>query len=409
MPRDANAIWLCALLTVVALFNPTTALAGSADSISPFVSSSIDRTIHGNVRQMDLSRLGGNLGSADAFFGVDSESTASQRYLTSGLQWRTSSAEAPFLRASALRTEGEDTALGGGQTLMRIENRVDLGGRWYVPDLSTEIAQTTNKDAGGRPLVGRAARVGLTQGVGTGELTLGYFQADPQFSALGSAIVAGDQGLELQNQQRLGDNWRLKHDLRLHEPSALRSEPALAQTMVLSRRSRLTDLGEPWQLRAELGAPIDARASDSAPLAVELVSQTMGWRDWRVDSALGWYDASMAAPSSLPVDGGLWQFSARRGLSVAGMRAELSPTFALGQSRYQNGGYATRTGLNLGLSQLSDHLDLSMSYLSAGWASPVQAGDDVQMMLKFSRSTGAILPGLRSVSDALSLPWIRRR
>lgn len=409
MPRHAIAIRLCALFSVVALLYPANALADAADSISPFVSSSIDRSIHGNVREMDLSRLGRELGSANAFFGVDSQSTATQRYLTSGLQWRTSSADAPFLRASALRTEGEGTALGGGQTLMRVENRLDLGGRWYMPDLSTEIAQTINKDLGGRPLVGRAARVGFTQGVGAGEMTLGYFQADPQFRALGSSIVAGDRGLELQSQQRLGDSWRLEHDVRLHQPSALRSESALAQTLVLSRRSRLTDLGEPWQLRAELGAPIDARASDNPPLAVEIASQTVGWRDWRVDSTLGWYDASMAAPLSVPVDGGLWQVSARRGLNIAGLRTELSPTFALGDSRYQNGSYATRTGLNLGLSQLSDHLDLSMSYLSAGWASPVQAGDDVQMMLKFSRSTGAILPGLRSVTQSLNLPWIRRR
>ena len=406
MRRDVIAIWLT---SAIALLCPAAALADPTKSISPFVSGAIERTIHGDAREVDLSRLGRGLGRTEAFFGVDAESTVDTRYLTSGLQWRSSGTSAPFLRASALRTEGEDTALAGGQTLMRLENRVDLGGRWYMPDLSIEIVQASNLDANSDLQVGRAARVGLTQEMGAGEVTLGYFQADPQFSALGSAIVAGDRGLDLHSRQRLGESWRLAHELRLHQPSALRSESAMAQTLVLSRRSRLTDMGQPWQLRAELGAPIDAQASDSTPLALEIASQTLGWRDWRVDSTLGWYDASMGAPLSLPVDGALWQFSARRGVNIAGLRAELSPNFAFGGSRYQGRGRGTRTGLNLGVSQLSDHLDLSMSYLSAGWAATPQADGDVQMMLEFRRSTGAILPGLRSMAKSLRLPWVPRR
>ena len=35
-------------------------------------------------------------------------------------------------------------AFGGGQTLVRAEHRLDLGGRWYMPDLATEVAQVSN-------------------------------------------------------------------------------------------------------------------------------------------------------------------------------------------------------------------------------------------------------------------------
>lgn len=409
MPRDGFANRLCALAVVVAGLCPLAASADAADWISPFVSPSIERSIHGNARDFDMSRLGHGLGSAEAFFGVDAESTASKRYLSSGLRWRSSNADTPFLSASAMRTEGEGAALAGGQTLMRIENRLDLGGRWFMPDLSTEMAQTSSNNIAGEIAIGRAVRIGLARDVGAGDMTLGYFQADPQFSALGSAIVAGDRGVELQSRQHLGDRWELAHDVRLHQPSALRSQSAVAQTLVLSRREHLTDLGRPWQLSAELGAPVDDRASGRTPLALQLTTQTLGWRDWRLDSSIGWYDASTTSPVSMPVDGALWQFSASRGLTIAGLRAQLSPTFALGSSGYAHHGRGARTGLNLGFDRISDHLDLSVNYVSAGWAPAPQAGDDMQMMLRFSRSTSAIMPGLRNVADSLRLPWRGRR
>jgi hypothetical protein len=409
MPRDGSATRIAVLALGLVCACPLAVFAGPTKSISPFLSPSFDRTIHGDARDIDLSRMGRNLGHAEAFLGVDSQSTATQQYLTSGLQWRSDAGDTPLLRASALRTEGEGASLGRGQTLMRVENRLDLGGRWYMPDLSTEVAQVSNKAANGDVVAGRAARVGLTRSLGAGEMTLGYFQADPQFDALGSAIVAGDRGMEVQSSQRLGERWQMSHAVRLHQPSALRSESAVAQTLVLSRRSQLTDLGRPWQFRAQLGAPIDTRASDSTPLALEIASQTLRWRDWRLDSSLGWYDASMDAPLALPVDGTLWQVSASRGLNIGGLAAEFSPTFAFGGSRYDQRGNATRTGLNLGLSQLSDRVDLSVNYLSAGWAAAPRAQNDLQMTVNFTQKTGAIMPGLRSMAQSLRLPWRRRR
>lgn len=405
MPRDGLVIRLFLLATGFALLWPLAASAGPTKSISPFMSSAFERTIHGDERQIDLSGMGRSLGIAEAFVGVDSLSNANKHYLTSGLQWHTGAGDMPLLRASALRTEGDGTALGDGQTLMRVENRLNLGERWYMPDLSTEVVQVSNKSENGDVLPGRAARIGLTQDIAAGHATFGYFQADPQFNALGSAIVAGDRGLELQNNQSLGANWQLSHDLRLHQPSALRAQSAVAQTLVLARRKSLTDFGRPWQFSAQLGAPVDTRADVSTPLALQLAAKTLRWRDWRVDSSVGWYDASMDAPLSLPVDGTLWQFSASRGVNIAGLQAELSPTFAMGGSRYDRTGGGTRTGLNLGLSQLSDRVDLSVNYLSAGWAATPDAEDDLRMTVNFSQSTGAILPGLRSMAQKLRLPW----
>ncbi|WP_293626695.1 hypothetical protein [Salinisphaera sp.] len=373
------------------------------------MSPSFDRTIHGEEREVDLSEVRKGLGRAEAFFGVDALSTPQQRYLTSGLQWQGGATDASTLRAAAIRTEGEGTAFGGGQTLVRAEHRLDLGGRWYMPDLSTEVAQVSNTMNDGNVLGGRAASIGLAQSLGRNDLTLSYFQADEQFDALGSSVVPGDNGFGLQASRPLGSDWQLSHDLRLHEPSELRSDAAVSQTFLLARNSRLTDIGRPWQIRAELGAPTDAQAAASHPMALEIAAQTLQWRDWRMNSSLGWYDASMDAPLNLPVDGRLWRLSATRGLDIGGLQAELSPTFALGDSRYQPGMGGARAGLNLGLSQLSDRIDLSVNYLSAGWAPTVEAGDDVQMMLNFTQSTGAIMPGIRTMAETLRLPWQRRR
>ena len=410
MPSERFAIRTAAwLATSVLLLGPALALAGPTKSISPFMSPSFDRTIHGEEREVDLSEVRKGLGRAEAFFGVDALSTPQQRYLTSGLQWQGGATDASTLRAAAIRTEGEGTAFGGGQTLVRAEHRLDLGGRWHMPDLSTEVAQVSNTMNDGNVLGGRAASIGLAQSLGRNDLTLSYFQADEQFDALGSSVVPGDNGFGLQASRPLGSDWQLSHDLRLHEPSELRSDAAVSQTFLLARNSRLTDIGRPWQIRAELGAPTDAQAAGNSPMALEIAAQTLQWRDWRMNSSLGWYDASMDAPLNLPVDGRLWRLSATRGLNIGGLEAELSPTFALGDSRYQPGVGGARAGLNLGLSQLSDRIDLSVNYLSAGWAPTADAGDDVQMTLNFTQSTGAIMPGIRNMAETLRLPWQRRR
>ncbi|GAB3673509.1 hypothetical protein GCM10028792_09200 [Salinisphaera aquimarina] len=393
---------------MIALLFPLAVLAGPTKSISPFMSSSFDRTIHGDERTLDLSRLGRGLGSAEAFFGVDSLSTEDRQYLTSGLQWRSGQRDASLLRVSALRTEGDGTTLRASQTLVRAENQLDLGGRWYLPDLTTELAQVSNTGADTTALGGRAARIGLSEQLGGANYNLGYFQADPEFSALGSSIAAGDRGVELDSEYGLGTNWQFAHELRFHQATQQRSQAALAQKLVLSRSARLSDVGTPWRLSAQLGAPVANDNGREMPIALELASQTARWRSWRVDSSLGWYDAQQPAPLALPVQGTMWQVSASRGLSIAGLNTLVSPSFSLGGSQYDNVVMGTRTGLSLGFSQLSDNIDLSLDYLSAGWSPSSTTRGDLQMTLNFTQSTAAIMPGLRSMANSLRVPWQRR-
>ncbi|WP_353248022.1 hypothetical protein [Salinisphaera sp. T31B1] len=371
------------------------------------MSSSFSRTVHGDQRSIDLSDIAQGLGEADAFVGVDALSTRERQYLTSGLEWRSGASDAPLVHVSALQTEGRGDGLGGGQTLVRAENRLDLGSRWFLPDLTTEIAQVSNSgDSQATALGGRAARIGVSQEFGPASLNLGYYQADPSFDALGSNVTAGDRGMELESSYDLGADWRLAHDVRFHQATELRADPALAQTFVLSRAPRLTDVGTPWRVSAQLGAPaVAADAGRRAPMALELGAQTARWRAWRVNNTLGWYDAGLDAPLALPVQGGMWQMSASRGLNIAGLYTEITPSFSLGGSRYDDLGLGTRTGLSLGLSRLSDSIDLNVDYLSAGW-SPVQGRDsDLQMTLNFTQSTSAIMPSLRSMASSLRLPW----
>jgi len=348
------------------------------------------------------------MGQADAFFGVDSLSNADQQYLTSGLEWRSGKSDAPLVHVSALQTEGRGINLGGGQTLMRAENRLDLGSRWFLPDLTTEVAQVNNSNTDGTALGGRAARVGLSEGLGGANINLGYFQADPEFSALGSTITAGDRGVELESSLEAARGWRVSHDVRLHQATDLRERAAIAQTFVLSRAPRLTDVGDPWRMSAQFGAPAVNDESRDTPVALELSSQTARWRSWRVNGSLGWYDAQLAAPLALPVQGGMWNMSASRGLNIAGLYTEVTPSFSLGGSQYDNTGYGTRTGLSLGFSQLSDNINLNMDYLSAGWSTDPGGASDVQMTLNFTQSTSAIMPSLRSMASSLRVPWLPR-
>lgn len=388
---------------------PLAAQAGPTKTISPFMSPSFNRTVHGEERAIDLSLGERGLGHAEAFAGLDALSTANKQYLTSGLQWRSGAADTPMIRVSALQTEGRAADLGTSQTLVRAENQLDLGDRWYIPDIQTEIAQVSNSSNGSdTTLGGRAARIGLSEALGPGRLTLGYFQADPTFNALGSSIVAGDRGVELGGSYALGDKWQLSHDLRLHQATALRPESGLVQQWTFSRNAALTDIGRPWQLSAQLGNPGVGSDAGGVPLAVQLAGKTERWRTWRLDTSVGWYDQRMAAPQNLPVNGTMWQVSASRGLNLGGFETELSPTFAFGGSRYDDRDYGSRTGLKLGFSQFSDNIDLSVDYLSDGWSATPGVDNDVQMTLNYTQSTGAIMPSLRSMASTLRLPWVPR-
>ena len=378
--------------------------ASGVEPISPFTSSSFGRTVHGDERAVDLSRLG----QADAFFGVDSLSDANRQYLTSGLEWRSGGSDAPLVHVSALRTEGRGDTVAGGQTLMRAENRLDLGSRWFMPNLTSEIAQVSYSGAEASGLGGRAARFGVSESLGIAAFNLGYYRADDAFDALGSNIAAGDRGLELQSQMDIAGDWHVAHGVRFQQATDRRADDGVAQSLVVSRQSTLLDVGEPWRFSADLGAPRTRTQDETAPIALTLGTQTARWRSWRLDGSVGWYSGAVDTPLALPVEGGLWEVSATRVLNIAGLYTQVTPRFSLGGSHYEGVGLGTRTGLSLGLSRLSDNIDLNVDYLSSGWSSAPAGNNDLQMTLNFTQSTNTILPSLRSMASSLRVPWMPR-
>lgn len=385
------------------------AVAAPPQPISPFVSSSFSRTVHGEARGFDLSVAGRDLGHARAFAGLDALSNASQQYLTSGLQWRSDAGGAPGVRMSALQTEGRSREVGSSQMLMRAANRLDLGERWFLPTLETEVAQVRNGRMTDAPAPGgRAARLGLVETFDAQSYRLGFFQADSTFDALGSSIRAGDAGFEIGGSQAVGGDWELSQTLRLHQATALRSEAGLVQEWRLSRNARLTDIGRPWQFSAQVGNPGLGTRAGRAPMALQLLAPTARVSNWRLDTSVGWYDSVMAAPRGLPVSGSMWRVSATRGLTLGGLSAEVSPSFAFGGSHFDERAYGSRTGFTLGLADLGDRVDLSVDYLSDGWGATPRDDGDVQLMLNYSQSTASLVPGLHSMARSLRLPWVPR-
>ncbi|ROO26949.1 hypothetical protein SAOR_09680 [Salinisphaera orenii MK-B5] len=398
-----------ALLAGLIMVCATSAGAAPPQTISPFVSASLNRTVHGQARDFDLSLAGRNLGHARAFAGLDALSNASQQYLTSGLQWRSDVVGTPVVRMSALRTESRSGELGRSQTLMRAANRLDLGERWFLPTLETEVAQVSNSRMADAPtLGGRAARLALAETFDTQSYRLGFFQADPTFNALGSSVRAGDAGFEVGGSQAVGGDWELSQTLRLHQATALRSQAGLVQEWRLSRNARLTDIGRPWRFSAQVGNPGLGTHAGHAPMALQLLVPTVRVSDWRLDTSVGWYDPVMAAPGGLPVSGSMWRVSATRGLSLGGLSAEVSPRFAVGGSRFDDREYGGRAGFTLGLADRIDRVDLSVDYLSDGWGATPEDDGDVQLMLNYSQSTAALVPRLHSMARALRLPWVPR-
>lgn len=400
--RSYKPIWFAAMIAWCMASG--TALGDSGERISPFLSSSFDRTVHGNDHVVDLSHLG----RADAFVGVDSLSDADRQYLTSGLAWRSNGSDARLVHVSALRTEGRGEQRPTGQTLVRAGNRLDLGSRWYLPEFTSEIAQVSNNGAGDAGLGGRAARFGLSEGMGIAQFNLGYFRADQSFDALGSSIAPGDRGLELQSQVDIADSWHVAHGVRFQQATDSRVDTGVAQSLVISRQPTLLDIGDPWRFSADVGAPRDTAESDAPPIALTLGTQTARWRSWRLDGSVGWYSGGVATPLALPVDGGLWEVSASRVMNVAGLNTRITPRFSLGGSQYDGVGLGTRTGISLGLSRLSDNIDLNVDYLSSGWSSAASGNRDLQLTFNFTQQTSAVLPSLRSMASTLRLPWVPR-
>lgn len=406
MTRHVGSV-LCGgalLVSLLSVISAPRALAAAPDVITPFVSDGLTREIAGREQAVDLSVAGRRLGDARAFFGLDALSTAQQKYLTSGLQWENEAGPTPALQLSALHTESSDEQF-GAQTLMRAESRLALGQQWYLPDVTAQIAQVSQNRDNTTRLGGRSAHIGLAHAVAGGHMNVGYFATDAAFDALGSALVAGDRGFEMSAAHALGARWQLSNSLRLHDASAQAGTPAgIVQRWTVEQRSALTDIGRPWRLSAQLGSATRGDNQRHTPLSLELATRTASWRDWRVNSAIGWFDRGMRTPDALPVDGGLWRVQASHSLDIGGFRTRLSPSFALGGSPYDNTQLGSRTGLGLALPGLGEGVQFKVDYLSAGWG-PATPEDDVQMTLSYSHSVSGLMPDLSSLVEHLRAPW----
>ncbi|MDA3922103.1 MAG: hypothetical protein PF501_15705 [Salinisphaera sp.] len=396
---------MAALVVMAAVLAPPPAGAAGSDYITPFSSSDLRRQIQGRQRELDLSAAGRKLGDARVFAGLDALSTARQKYLTSGLQWESAKGPTPALQLSALHTESTEANF-GSQTLIRAESRLNLGQRWYMPVLTTEIAQVSQ--GGSAALGGRAAHIGFSHAVGRGRLNIGYFATDSAFHALGSDLAAGDRGFELSGQQALIGRWQLSNTLRLHRSAnATATWDGIVQRWTLAQRPELTDIGQPWRLSAQIGSATVVNGAGHTPLSLELAVETMRWRDWRVNSTVGWFGAGMATPNALPVSGGMWQMAASHVLDIAGLQARISPTFAVGGSPYRGAGLGSRTGLGIALPGLGSGLNFNVDYLSAGWSS-TSRHDDVRVTLNYSHAAGGLMPDLSSLGEHLRAPWSHR-
>lgn len=401
LPLIRPATW-CAVALWLAL--PAIAAAAPVTAVSPFASQTFSRTVHGDIRSLDLEVAGRQWGTAGAFFGVESAGGASQRYLTSGVQWRSGALGVPATRVSVLQTETQGTQ--GGQILAHARTELDLGDAWYLPNLTAEVAQLTGGATGGALLGGGAIRFGLTKRLGASAYDLGYFRSDPHFTALGSSIAAGQRGLVFGASHQLGSGLVLAHHMRLRQAAGAASAN-IRHDVILSRAPRLNGLGTHWELNARYGRRGGAGPRSQGALSLELAAQTDAWRDWRIDTAIGWYDAALSAPLGLPVAGAMWRLSATRHLSIAGFRTRVAPAFALGGSGYDLGGVGLRTGLTMGFTQLSDHIDFNVNYLSANWSGADAAHGDLRMSVSYRQSTAGILAGLRAFASKLRLPWQR--
>ncbi|WP_109993238.1 hypothetical protein [Salinisphaera sp. LB1] len=381
--------------------------AASVDTFSVFDSPGLNRQIHGRESDVDLAAGPMRLGDASAFFGVDSLSDDANHYLTSGLQWRSTRHGTPLLTVGAMHTVARGANV-GSQTLMRAETRLALGDRWYLPDLTLETDQLSSSGAAGSALGGRATHVGFAHDFGRSRYRIAYFQADNDYSPWGSALAAGDRGMEMSGTYDLGRRWRLSNSLRVHRGDIATGTPyGVVDKWRVSGVTSPTALGRPWRLIAQFGKAGVSDTEHRTPLWIELASRTRRWRDWHVDSALGWYQGDVAAPHAMPVNGGLWEVSASRNLNLAGLQTRLQPSFSIGGSQYDDRLLGSRTGLAMGFPGLLDNVAFSVDYLSPGWG-PSNDRPDMQMTLSIRQNAGAVVPRLGSMVDRLRGHWFGR-
>ncbi|HET7314939.1 hypothetical protein, partial [Salinisphaera sp.] len=179
---------------------------------------------------------------------------------------------------------------------------------------------------------------------------------------------------------------------------------SLVDKWSLSRIGDSSAIGRPWRLSAQFGNAGGLGAERETPLSLKLAARTRNWRDWHVDSALGWYQGYVTTPGAMPIQGGLWQVSASHELDLAGLETRFQPSFSIGGSRHDGQALGSRTGLAMGFPGLFDNVAVSVGYLSAGW-SPVGNRSDIQMMLNITQNAGTVLPRLGSLLDRLRGQW----
>lgn len=401
--RHANRTRFATLAAASCVFG--LAHASSLQTFSVFDSPDLNRRVHGQQHVVDLSAGPMRLGDASAFFGVDSLSDDVSHYLSSGLQWQSASGGSPLLSVGAMHTASRGATI-GSQTLMRAESRLDLGSQWYMPDLTFEADQLSSSAASGTGLDGRATHLGFGNDFGQASYHVGYFRAGAGYDPWGSAITAGDRGMELSGAYDLGRRWKLSNTLMMHDGAiATGTRYGVVDKWRLSGVQSTQDSGQPWQLSAQFGsAGLTAVEAEQTPLSLALASRTRNWRDWHVDSAVGWYQGDVTTPDSMPISGGLWQVSASHDLDLAGIETRLQPSFSIGGSQYAGQSLGSRTGVAMGFPGLLDNVALSVDYLSAGWG-PTSNRSDMQMTLNITQNAGAVLPRLGSFVDRLRGNW----
>lgn len=398
------------LVLVAGLLCPSLGWSGptDADTFAVFDTPDLNRRVHGQKRGLDLDAGSYRLGDATAFFGVDALSDKQTHYLSSGLQWQSSNQGTPLLSMGAMHTTSQG-ATPGNQTLMRATSRLDLGGRWYRPDIVMETDQLTGHDQGGRVRNGRAARLGLGHDFSGGSYRLQYFTTGPDYDPWGGGQKAGDRGAELSGAYELNDQIKFRNTLMMHSGSVL---TGTGHGLVENWRMEGTNksplaVGQPWYMSARFGKAGWSGNTPGTPLSLEVAPRTRSWLDWEVDSLVGWYQGGIGTPDGLPVDGGLWRISASRELGLGMFRTRFQPSFSLGGSRFHEHNVGSRTRLALDFPGLPGDIALSVNYLSAGWG-PTRNRSAVRMALSISHSLGSFMPALDTGHDVARDRWFDR-
>ena len=364
-----------------------------AETFPVFDTSAMRRLVHGHRQNLDLAAGALPLGHAQAFFGVDDSSSATRRYLTSGLEWQAASTASPLdLRFSGMHTSSRGAAV-GGQTLLQATSNFDLGGGAFVPDLSFMTAEVDGSGPAGASLSGRASRYCVSEDYAAGGYHLGYFSASSGFDTWGSPLASVGRGVELESHYDGSAGWRVHNTLRVHDRT---TERGLVDTFTISGRYAQAGTGRPWALSAQFGSK---RSADHRPVSLRVASRTQYWRAWHVNTAMGWYQGDVVNPQNRPVEGGLWSLSFDRRLAIAGVAARLRPRFALGGTQSRDSDYAGLAGVGLVFPGIADQFAINMDYASAGWVPATHAGGDVRLSLNFTKDSGQIFSPLRSLID----------